>query len=90
MTKACHSTQLQHVKPWHVLSVCVCVTVCVCELTHANRLTKLAHLDGEGLGVGVSFDQQHPHYAVIRDVDLVSAVIVLEKRARIPHGFALA
>jgi hypothetical protein len=25
-----------------------------------------------------------------RDVDLVSAVEVLEKRARIPHGFALS
>jgi hypothetical protein len=51
---------------------------------------KLAHLDGEGLGVGVSFDEQHPHYAVFSHVDLVSAVVVLEKRARIPHGFALS
>jgi hypothetical protein len=52
---------------------------------------KLAHLDGEGLGVGVSFDEQHPHYAVLgRDVDLVSPVTVLEVRTRVPHGFALS
>ena len=68
---------------------CLCVFVCV-ELTHVNRLTK-ADLDGEGLGVGVSFDEQHPHYAVLgRDVDLVLTVEVLEKRARIPHGLALS
>jgi hypothetical protein len=53
-------------------------------------LLKLADLDGERLGVGVSFDEQHPDYAVRRHVDLVSPVIVLEKCARIPHGFALS
>ena len=88
MTKACHSTQLQHVN--HVLSVCVCHGVCV-NWRMWTDWRKLAHLDGEGLGVGVSFDEQHPHYAVLgRDVDLFSAVEVLEKRARIPHGFALS
>jgi hypothetical protein len=56
---------------------------------HSTQL-QLAHLDGERLGVGVSFDEQHPHYAVIRDVDLVSPVQVLKKRASIPHGFALS
>jgi len=50
---------------------------------------KLAHLNGEGLGVGISFDEQHPDYAVIRDVDLVSAVIVLEVSAGVPHRFTL-
>jgi hypothetical protein len=87
MTKACHSNQLQHVN--HVLSMCVCHGVCVNWRIWTDWL-KIADLDGERLGVGVSFDEQHPHYAEIRDVDLVSAVIVFEKRARIPHGFALS
>jgi hypothetical protein len=49
----------------------------------------LGDLDGERLGVGVSFDEQHPDYTVGRDMDLVSAVAVLEEGTRVPHCFAL-
>ena len=47
-------------------------------------------LHRERLGVGIGFDEQHPDYAVIRDMHLVSPVQVLKKRTGVPHRFALS